>query len=136
GVVGILSAFYAASTGQDLLEFLVSFTTMFLGPLLGIFLMGVLLPKVNATGAFYGTIAAVIVVMIASNAGWLTFPGIWRSAITTPIAVLLGWGLSYLGPSPTPRHLQGLTIWTPQSLAPSSYAVGRPGAEDEDFNRD
>ena len=136
GVVGILSAFYAASTGQDLLEFLVSFTTMFLGPLLGIFLMGVLIPRINATGAFYGTIAAVILVIMASNFGWLTFPGIWRSATTTPIAVLLGWGISCLGQSPPPRHLQGLTIWTPQPPPGSINSISRPGSQDEDFNPD
>lgn len=137
GIVGILSAFYVASTGQNLLEFLVSFTTMFLGPLLGIFLMGVLVPRVNANGAFYGTIAAVMVVIIASNAGWLTFPGIWRSAITTPVAVILGWGISFWGPPPMPRHLQGLTLWTPQSILKTAHPpINRPGINDEDFHCD
>jgi len=45
GIVGMASAFYVASTGQDLLPFLVTYTTMFLGPLLGLFLMGVLIPR-------------------------------------------------------------------------------------------
>ncbi|MEY2983716.1 MAG: hypothetical protein RLZZ568_333 [Cyanobacteriota bacterium] len=135
GIVGILSAFYAASTGQNLLEFLVSFTTMFLGPLLGIFLMGVLIPRVNATGAFYGTIAAVMIVITLSNTGWLTFPGIWRSAITTPIAVICGWSISLLGRVPAPRHRQGLTIWTPPPLLEATETViDRPGSADQDLN--
>ena len=94
------------------------------------------MPRVNAPGAFYGTIAAVIVVIIGSNVGWLTFPGIWRSAITTtPIAVILGWGISLLGQNPATRHLQGLTVWTPQpTIQPAQHPLGRPGSEDEDLD--
>ena len=111
GILGILSAFYVASTGKSLLPFLIEYTTMFLGPLLGIFLMGVLFPRINATGAFYGTVAAVIILVVGSEIGWLSFPGIWRSAITAPLAVLLGLMISLLGQRPGERSLQGLTIW-------------------------
>ncbi len=111
GILGILSAFYVASTGESLLPFLVTYTTMFLGPLLGIFLMGVLVPRVNATGAFYGTIMAVLILLVGSEIGWLNFPGIWRSAITAPVAVLLGLIISLLGRKPGERSLQGLTLW-------------------------
>ncbi len=111
GILGILSAFYVASTGESLLPFLVTYTTMFLGPLLGIFLMGVLVPRVNATGAFYGTVTAVILLLVGSEIGWLNFPGIWRAAITAPVAVLLGLVISLLGQKPGQRSLQGLTLW-------------------------
>jgi SSS family solute:Na+ symporter len=111
GILGILSAFYVASTGESLLPFLVTYTTMFLGPLLGIFLMGVLVPRVNATGAFYGTIAAVIILAVGTEFNWITFPGIWRSAVIAPIAVLLGWLISLVGSQPSQRSLQGLTLW-------------------------
>lgn len=111
GILGILSAFYVASTGEDLLPFLVKYTTMFLGPLLGIFLMGVLLPRVNATGAFYGTIAAAALLATGSSFGWFSFPGIWQSAITAPLAVILGLAISLLGAKPPNRAVQGLTLW-------------------------
>ncbi len=111
GILGIASAFYVASTGESLLPFLVTYTTMFLGPLLGIFLMGVLIPRVNATGAFYGTVTAVILLLVGSEIGWFNFPGIWRSAITAPVAVLLGLGISLLGQKPGERALKGLTLW-------------------------
>ncbi|AFZ43428.1 SSS sodium solute transporter superfamily [Halothece sp. PCC 7418] len=128
GILGILSAFYVASTGKDLLPFLVTYTTIFLGPLLGIFLMGVLLPRVNANGAFYGTVTAVIFMIIASEAGWLTFPGIWRSAITAPIAVILGSGISLFGSIPPPRSIQGLTLWT--QISGNNQPMSRPGLEE------
>jgi SSS family solute:Na+ symporter len=133
GIVAIFSAMYAASTGKDLLEFLVSYTTMFLGPLLGIFLMGALFPRINALGAFYGTIAAVILVIVASNAGWLTFPGIWRSAITAPLAVLLGLGLSLFASAPSPTHLLGLTMWHQQTNPGLPAITPRPGVGDRDL---
>ncbi|MGK7942396.1 MAG: sodium:solute symporter [Crocosphaera sp.] len=111
GILAILAAFYVASTGEPLLPFLVQYTTMFLGPLLGIFLMGVLVPRINATGAFYGTIASIILLIIGSNLGWFTFPGIWRSAITAPVAVIFGLVISLLTEKPPSRSLKGLTFW-------------------------
>ncbi|MDJ0509115.1 MAG: sodium:solute symporter [Crocosphaera sp.] len=111
GILGILAAFYVASTGEPLLPFLIQYTTLFLGPLLGIFLMGVLIPRINAKGAFYGTIASIILLIVGSNFGWFTFPGIWRSAITAPVAVIFGLAISLLSEKPTNRSLDGLTFW-------------------------
>lgn len=112
GVVGIGSAFYVASTGENLLPFLIKYTTMFLGPLLGLFLMGVLIPRVNANGAFFGTIAAVVLLAINSGTGWLAFPGIWQSAVIAPVAVVLGVAISLLGGVPAERSIKGLTLWS------------------------
>lgn len=112
GIVGITSAFYVASTGEALLPFLIKYTAMFLGPLLGLFLMGVLLPRVNANGAFYGTIGAVILLAIGTTTGLFTFPGIWQSAVIAPIAVLLGLIISLFGKVPSPRSTTGLTFWS------------------------
>jgi SSS family solute:Na+ symporter len=113
GIIGIFAAFYVAATGKDLLPFLVTYTTMFLGPLLGVFLMGVLIPRVNANGAFYGAVIGVILVIIGSQMGWLTFPGIWRSAITAPLTVILGLGISLLGQFPDKKKIKGFTLWYP-----------------------
>jgi SSS family solute:Na+ symporter len=112
GALGVLSAFYVASTGESLLPFLIKYTTMFLGPVLGIFLMGVLIPRVTAAGAFYGTIAAAALLALSAGMGWFSFPGIWQSAITAPIAILLGLAISLLGAKPSFRSIEGLTIWT------------------------
>ncbi|MGB2925919.1 MAG: sodium:solute symporter [Limnothrix sp.] len=127
GTLGILSAFYVASTGESLLPFLIKYTTMFLGPLLGIFLMGILFPRVNANGAFYGTIAAVLIIVIGSEDGWITVPGIWRSALTAPVGVLIGYVISLLGSTPTGRSLQGLTLKHQHAVR----TVGRPGLSEE-----
>ncbi|MEL7331127.1 MAG: sodium:solute symporter [Cyanobacteria bacterium J06560_2] len=112
GILGILSAFYVASTGVNLLQFLIEFTTMFVAPLLGLFLMGVLFTRINANGAFYGTIATVILLTVGTNLDWFTFPGIWRSAIVAPVAVILGYIISLLGAAPADRSIRGLTVWS------------------------
>ncbi len=112
GILGMVSAFYVASTGEALLPFLIKYTAMFLGPLLGLFLMGVLIPRVNANGAFYGTIAAVILLAIGTTSGLFAFPGIWQSAVIAPIAVVLGLGISLLGKVPAQRSISGLTLWS------------------------
>lgn len=112
GILGIVAAFYVAATDRDLLQFLIEFTTMFVAPLLGLFLMGVLFPRINANGAFYGTVATVILLKIGTDAGWLSFPGIWRSAVVAPIAIILGYVISLVGPVPADRSIRGLTLWT------------------------
>jgi SSS family solute:Na+ symporter len=111
GILGILSAFYVASTEEPLLPFLIKYTTLFLGPVLGIFLMGVVIPRVNATGAFYGTLASAFILGIGSGLGWVSFPGIWQSAITAPLAVALGVAISLIGAPPMPSSIEGLTLW-------------------------
>ncbi|MEB3214077.1 MAG: sodium:solute symporter [Leptolyngbyaceae bacterium] len=118
GMLGILAAFYVASTGESLLPFLIQYTTLFLGPVLGIFLMGVLFPRVNATGAFYGTLASALILGVGSSMEWLTFPGIWQSAITAPLAVMLGIVISLIGAKPASRSLEGLTLWTQKGDRP------------------
>lgn len=130
GILGIISAFFVASTGKSLLPFLVTYTTMFLGPLLGIFLMGVLVPRINATGAFYGTVAAVLLIVVGSENDWFSFPGIWRSAITAPVAIILGLAISIFGSKPPERSVQGLTLWDSNQL--QGKTINRPGLEDND----
>ncbi|MEO1395498.1 MAG: sodium/solute symporter [Cyanobacteria bacterium J06634_5] len=113
GILGIFAAFYVASTGEDLLPFLVTYATLLLGPLLGLFLMGVLFPRINANGAFYGTVAAALILIVGTEAELLTFlpSGIWRAAFIAPVAVILGWLISLAGAVPAARSLNGLTLW-------------------------
>ncbi|WP_267382969.1 sodium:solute symporter [Cyanobacterium sp. uoEpiScrs1] len=112
GIISIFLAFYVASIGESLLPFLIKYTSMFLGPLLGIFFMGVFFPRANATGAFYGTIASVTILSTGSTLSWFSFPGIWQSAIAAPLAVILGLTISLLGQRPARHSLKGLTLWT------------------------
>ncbi|MEL6605118.1 MAG: sodium:solute symporter [Cyanobacteria bacterium J06614_10] len=112
GIVGIGAAFYAASTEENLLPFLIKYVTLSLGPLLGLFLMGVLVPRINANGAFYGTILAVLTLTYLTATERFGLPAFWGSAITAPLAVVFGIGISLLGKVPADRSIQGLTFWS------------------------
>ena len=119
GLIGIASAFYAASVEENLLPFLIKYVTLSLGPLLGLFLMGVLIPRVNANGAFYGTVLAALVLIVLTASGQLGLPGFWGSALTAPLSVVFGVVISLLGGAPAPRSVDGLTLWT-KSATPGS----------------
>ncbi len=115
GILGIAAAFYVAGTEADLLQFLIEFTTMFVAPLLGLFLMGVLFPRINANGAFYGTVITVAVLFVGVRTELYPFtalPGIWRSAVFAPAAVVLGYLISLAGSAPAERSTRGLTLWS------------------------
>lgn len=122
GMVGTLSAFYVASTGEDLLPFLVLYSTLSLGPLLGIFLLGVLVPRANGAGAFFGSILAVAILAIGGEQGWLDFPGIWRAAFSAPLTLLLGSLISLVTKTPARGSVVGLTLWSPPGENPAEPA--------------
>jgi len=110
GVLGIGAAFYVASTGKSLLPFLVKYTTYFLGPLLGVFLLGICTRRCTARGAFWGALAAVGSLVLLVNFTPVKLPGIWFSAVTVPVTVVLGFLLSLTEPAPEPESLRGLTL--------------------------
>ncbi|MEL6351101.1 MAG: sodium:solute symporter [Cyanobacteria bacterium J06627_28] len=112
GIVGIGAAFYAASTEENLLPFLIKYVTLSLGPLLGLFLMGVLVPRINATGAFFGAVAAILILTIAIASQTLPLPAFWGSAMTAPLSVAIGYVISLATGVPAERSIKGLTLWS------------------------
>jgi SSS family solute:Na+ symporter len=99
GVVGIGAAFYVAETGESLLPFLAKYTSYFIGPVLGMFVLAVLVPFSSGHGAFFGALLSVggLVAMVQWTS-W-SVPGIWFSAITAPGTVVLGALISLLSAS-------------------------------------
>jgi len=116
GIIGIFAAFYAASTQENLLPFLIKYVTLSLGPLLGLFLMGVLVPVVNANGAFFGTVAAALILIVATVSQTLPLPGFWASAMTAPLAMVFGIIISMATGAPPERSIKGLTLWSRDTL--------------------
>ncbi|MBE9030773.1 sodium:solute symporter [filamentous cyanobacterium LEGE 11480] len=109
GLFSVAAAFYVASAEINLLPYLIKYVAFFLGPVLGLFLMGILFPRINANGAFFGTLAAGVILGINYSAGGYNF-GIWQTAIAAPLAVIIGYGISLLGKTPSPASLRGLTL--------------------------
>jgi SSS family solute:Na+ symporter len=99
GIIGIGAAFYVAETGESLLPFLAKYTSYFIGPVLGMFLLAVLVPFSTGHGAFFGAVAAVGGLVILVQLTPWSVPGIWYSAITAPGTMLLGAAISRLAPT-------------------------------------
>ncbi len=89
GFVGIAAAFYVAQTGQSLLPFLATYTAYFIGPILGLFLLGLWMPRVDGTSAFLGALAAAFSLFAISRWTAWNIPGIWFTALTAPLTVVL-----------------------------------------------
>ena len=94
GLIGIGSAFYVAGKAQTLLTFLATYTSYFVGPVLGLFMLGLWSPRANGTGAFWGACAAAGLLLGVTRFGPWTIPGIWFSAITAPLTFAFGTLLS------------------------------------------
>jgi SSS family solute:Na+ symporter len=78
----------------------------FLGLLLGLFLLGMLVPRANAAGACVGLIAGAAVlagVIVRTNV-----PHWWYGAFTCFPAFFVGWLASYAFRPPPPEKMRGV----------------------------
>ena len=90
GGIGIGSAFYVAGKAETLLTFLATYTSYFVGPVLGLFMLGVWSKRAHGTGAFWGACTAAASLVILNRVGPWTIPGVWFTAITAPLTFVLG----------------------------------------------
>ncbi len=90
GAIGIISAFYVAGKGQSLLSFLATYTSYFVGPVLGLFLLGMWSPRANGHGAFWGACVAAGGLLLFNQLGPWKIPGVWFSAVSAPLTYIFG----------------------------------------------
>ena len=124
GVLGIVIGIYASRTGSPLIDLILSFMGYFAGGLLGLFLLGMLTRRANGHGAFAGAIVGTLVVLMVTKNdfglprlyAWLGFepvPFIWSTAIGLAVTLVVGYGVSLLGPRVPPERLEHTTAsWT------------------------
>ena len=77
------------------------------GSLVGVFLLGILCPSVNGTGAFWSIVlsfAATAALSTLTDVSWM-----WYSAFATLVSFLVGIGFSRFSVSPSDESLEGLT---------------------------
>ena len=76
--------------------------SFFYGSLLGVFILAILTKRATATGAFWGIIAGMAVVLtVAFTMPWIAF--LWHNLIGAVVVVVVGMAISYTQPAPTPR---------------------------------
>jgi SSS family solute:Na+ symporter len=92
GLIACLVAMQAANQGS-LIEVVNRYGSYVYGSLLGVFILAILTKRATGTGAFYGMIAGMIVVItVAVELPWITY--LWYNLIGAVVAVTVGLLLS------------------------------------------
>ena len=108
GVIVIGAALISPHLGNHVIEIVTKIAGTFLGLLLGIFFLGILVPRANAFGATIGLVAGAISLICVWT---LTpIPHWWYGAFSSIPAFVVGWAASYAAPAPTETHRRGL-LW-------------------------
>lgn len=101
GVLGTAAGLYVAGQGT-LLALAVRWMGYFAGPMLGLFLLGLLVPRVRAGAALAGMAAAFVAVVLTNNPDWLGLeiatPGIWNCAVGGSVTMAVAILASFLRP--------------------------------------
>lgn len=97
GVIGTVAACFGGFFG-NVLEATMTISNFFGGSLVGVFLLGMLVPRATATGALVGLAGGLGVVFLVSA----TTPvaGMWFGAVSAISAFFIGLGASFFSPAP------------------------------------
>jgi SSS family transporter len=106
GVAGTLGACFGGYFG-NVLEATMTISNFFGGSLVGVFLLGMLVRRANATGALAGLVGGLVVVFLVS--ALTKVAGMWFGAISSLSAFGIGWLASLLC-APPPRESQAMVV--------------------------
>jgi len=93
GLFASVVAMYAANQGS-LIEVVNRYGSFFYGSLLGVFILAILTKRATATGAFWGLIAGMVVVLIVAFTTSIAF--LWHNLVGAVVVVAVGMGISLL----------------------------------------
>jgi len=108
GAVVTLAAIgvYSAHMGS-LLEAAAAIIGFFSGPVLGMFLLGILTTRVNSLGAIVGAVAGFVSALLL----WSHVSFIWYAVTGCIPTLIVGYFLSFLSTIPSVESVRSLTIW-------------------------
>jgi len=98
GVVGIAIGIITASIGKNLFVLALSFTSLFTGALLGIFLLAVVFKRATGTGAFAGGIIGVITLALVTKVFHAPISWPWYPVISLSATIVSGMIISMIIP--------------------------------------
>ena len=93
GVFACIVATFATNLGS-LIEIVNTFGSFFYGSLLGVFVLAFVVPRADATGAFYGLLFGIVSVWIAS--GYTDIAFLWFNVVGCLATVVAGVGISLI----------------------------------------
>jgi len=97
GLVACVVAMRAANQGS-LIEVVNRYGSFFYGSLLGVFILGILTRRASATGAFWGLLAGMaVVLLVAFQMPWIEF--LWHNLIGATVVVSVGLAISLVIPN-------------------------------------
>jgi len=99
GVFACGVGMYAATQGS-LIEVVNRYGSFFYGSLLGVFILAMLTKRATATGAFWGLIAGMAVVLVVAFTTPIAF--LWHNLIGAVVVVVVGMAISVATPSALP----------------------------------
>ncbi|MDO8542443.1 MAG: sodium/solute symporter [Opitutaceae bacterium] len=99
GLIGTVAACFGGMFG-NVLEATITISNFFGGSLVGVFLLGMLVPRANGTGALAGLVGGVVVVLAVAT--FTTIAGMWFGAVSALSAFGIGFTASLLAPAPDP----------------------------------
>lgn len=112
GVLATGLAVFAAAAQTPLLRTLFTWLGYFAGPLLGLFVLGVLSRRATEAGALIGVGAGAALVLLGVALGLAPALGVhplWFAPLALIVTVVVGWLSSLAFPGPPPSKLDGLT---------------------------
>jgi Na+/proline symporter len=95
GLFACVVAMYSANQGS-LIEVVNRYGSFFYGSLLGVFILAILTKRATSTGAFWGLIAGMVVVLIVAFTTPIAF--LWHNLIGAAVVVIVGMAISYASP--------------------------------------
>jgi SSS family solute:Na+ symporter len=98
GVLGVCCGLYAATFGMNIFELALSFTSLFVGALLGIFILALAVDRASGWGAFIGSIAGMVALALVTKVLQLKVAWPWYPVISMTVTLLVGWLTSFAIP--------------------------------------
>lgn len=99
GIAGISIALYMATFGDNLFVLALSFTSLFTGALLGIFILAACVKRSSGWGAFLGAISGMAALALVTKVLRLEISWPWYPVISMTTTVAVGWVVSFfVGP--------------------------------------
>ena len=102
GLFSCVVAMYAANQGS-LIEVVNRYGSFFYGSLLGVFCLAILTKRATASGAFWGLIAGMAVVLTVAFTTSIAF--LWHNLIGAVVVFVVGMAISFMQRAPEPREI-------------------------------